>query len=294
MYDVRPTVGQSTSVPSGSVTCQVTVFVSVHVEAPLLEMVVAPTQGLAVSRDGVAVRFPAEGVIGIAPGHRSIATDPDAGGGEQHDGLAGRAAEESLSAAEVDDRAGGVVDDTADAADQSGVDRVVGVQAPSALGAHDDVAVSARVGGFAAQVCFERFVVDQDVHRGARGLRAGRCGRGGAGHRDEGVGVLLLLGSCQVVGGGGAAESSAGVGPVALPFGFEEPGEDLVELGPVELGQAAAEDPAAVGPRSDREVARRLLVFALREVTCGVGEGLPGSGTSFELVERLLDCVVEK
>ena len=80
--------GQVISLPSGSMTCQSPYVVSEHVEAVFFEVVVALAQSAAVSGHGGAVGFPSEGVVGVTPRNGSVAADPDAGGEQQHDGVA--------------------------------------------------------------------------------------------------------------------------------------------------------------------------------------------------------------
>ncbi len=56
--------------------------------------------------------------------------------------------------------------------------------------------------------------------------------------------------------------------------------------------------PVRVQPPSGRgrmhEVACRLVSFVLGEVAVGVGEGFPGAGSAFELVERTVDGVIQQ
>ena len=179
-------------------------------------------------------------------------------------------------------------------ADQRCVDGVVGVQASTALGADHDVAVAARVEGFAAQVGFERLLIDQDVDGRAGPLRAGRRGGSGAGHGNEGVRASLRLCACKVGGRGVVAQASSGIGPVGLPLGFEEPGEDLVELDTGEFGEIARQSPAPVGTGPDLETPIGVSTFVPRSIAVGIGERLPGSRPTLELVERLLDGIVEE
>ena len=130
------------------------------------------------------------------------------------------------------------------------------------------------------------------VGRGVCGT--GRGGSGGAGHGEEGVGGSLGLGSGEVVGGGGVAEAVAGFGPVGVPFGFEEPGEDLVELGPGRLGEVARQGPATVGVWSHGDVAVGVEALVAGEVAVGVGEGFPHACSAFEFVVRAVDGVVQQ
>jgi hypothetical protein len=68
----------------------------------------------------------------------------------------------------------------------------------------------------------------------------------------------------------------------------------LGEFASGQLGQVAAEGPAAFGTRAQPHVAIGELSFVLGPLTVGVGERLPGTHPTFELVEGLLDCVLEQ
>ncbi len=117
---------------------------------------------------------------------------------------------------------------------------------------------------------------------------------GGPCHGEQGVGAALGFGAGEVVGGCGVAEAVAGVGPVGVPFGFDEPGEDLVELAAGELGKVPGDRPAALGAGTHPDVTVGVQAFVAGEVAVRVGERFPPAGASFELVERLADRIVQE
>ena len=90
------------------------------------------------------------------------------------------------------------------------------------------------------------------------------------------------------------AEAVAGVGPVGVPFGFEEPGEDLVELASGQLSEVARQGPSALGAGPDGDVAVGVEAFVAVAVAVGIGEGFPHACPSFELVERAVDRIVQQ
>ena len=85
-----------------------------------------------------------------------------------------------------------------------------------------------------------------------------------------------------------------GFGPVAAPFGVDEPREDLVDLAACQFGQVAAEGPAAVGAGTHPDVTVGVEAFVAGTVTVGVGQRFPHPRSSLELVERQADRVVQQ
>jgi hypothetical protein len=190
------------------------------VVAAVFEAVVWPAHGAGVSGHGGTVGFPSDAVVDLTRSDVTVTSGPTATIGEQQCRVAGRAGEQALSTAEIDDDTGTVMDHPAEVGPEHERGSFGNIEPGTGLGATQHVPVTARLRDDTGDGFFEGDLIDQHVRRRQRTdtITGGLCRREQRG--TQCVGSALWFAATQIVDGD--------VGVVAEAFlGFDpEPTED--------------------------------------------------------------------